>query len=418
MQLDPRPAVMSHRGDVVCATCGTNNPEHLTFCQECGKRLAPPLAASLVSRRCHVCGHENTPEVRFCVACGTTLGQPASPVVGAPLQSAAPAPKAASAPAIEAAQPAKGAIVCDRCRGASDAGSVFCRYCGATLGAPAAVPPVQMAPTTPEVRSAMLAAAAGTARNSIAASIQPRGKVLSITREGKVGSSAPLFDVLDIGRSAGDIVVTDDAYLSDRHVRLVFRGEKLFLCDLASVNGVYVRLPPLARPESAEKSAEGDSLGSRVPLADQDLILLGQQVLRFEIVQERDAGLGPAMQHGTLLFGTPAAPKYARLCQKSVEGVTRDIFHVGKVETVLGRESGDVVFTEDPFLSRRHAMITMTPRLDPGSAPRFELIDLNSSNGTFLKIRREVEVVHGTQFRAGQQLFRIDLDARNQSVHA
>ena len=385
----------------------------------------PPVGTP--GRKCHVCNHLNSLEVRYCVACGTTLALHSAPENIAP---APVVPIAAAKPA--AAKP----TTCARCRGSNDGGSAFCRYCGAPLGPggaplvtdPAPPPPVPsaapvapliMAPTAPDTRSAMLAATAS-ARNagSAAPVARPRGKVLSITREGNVGSVAPLYDLLDIGRTEGDIVVSDDGYLSERHVRLVFRGEKLFLCDLNSVNGVFVRLPSPPSTEKASESHGGDRLGARVPLADQDLILIGQQVLRFEIVQDGDAGLGPAMQHGTLLFGTPASPKYARLCQKSVEGVIRDVFYVGKVETVLGRESGDVVFTEDPFLSRRHAMIAVTPRLDPGSTPRFELVDLDSSNGTFLQIRREVEVVHGTQFRAGQQLFRIDLDGRSASVHA
>ena len=58
--------------------------------------------------------------------------------------------------------------------------------------------------------------------------------------------------------------------------------------------------------------------------------------------------------------GPRQLPRYARIGQRSVEGVTRDVFHVQKAETVLGRESGDIVFTDDPFLSRRHAAITST----------------------------------------------------------
>src|SRR5262249_43296207 len=133
-----------------------------------------------------------------------------------------------------------------------------------------------------------------------------------------------------------------------------------------------------------------------------------------------DGGLGPATEHGTLLFGSPAAPRYARLGQRTVEGVTRDVYYVRKVETVLGRESGDVVFTEDPFLSRRHAAIrVLDADRTPASAqpmprgsdsPRFALVDLGSSNGTFLRIRGEIELAPGDQFRVGQQLFRIDFD--------
>jgi pSer/pThr/pTyr-binding forkhead associated (FHA) protein len=134
------------------------------------------------------------------------------------------------------------------------------------------------------------------------------------------------------------------------------------------------------------------------------LLLVGQQVLKFEVVDGADDGLGPASQHGTLIFGSPVAPRYARLSQRTVEGVTRDVFYIRKSETVLGRESGDLVFTDDPFLSRRHATIRI--ERDPR---RFLLMDLGSSNGTFVQVRGEIPVESGDQFRIGQQLFRIDI---------
>jgi hypothetical protein len=143
-----------------------------------------------------------------------------------------------------------------------------------------------------------------------------------------------------------------------------------------------------------------------VSLQDQDLFLVGQQVLRFEVVKDAEDGLGPATQHGTLLFGTPNAPRLARLCQRTVEGVTRDIFHVRKMETVIGRESGDIVFTDDPFLSRRHALVKVDKE-----KRQYSLADLGSSNGTFVQVRGEVVIKSGDQFRIGQQLFRIELDA-------
>ncbi len=262
------------------------------------------------------------------------------------------------------------------------------------------------------------------------------GRIVVIAKSGADGPSYPLTDLLDIGRAEGHIVVPEDGYLSPRHVRLVFEDKRLVLRDLASTNGVFLKLSPArdsarsSRGLPARWTEHLDKLAPRretpdgelsVPLEDQDHILVGQQVLRFEVVREGDSGLGPAAEHGTLLFGSPAAPRYARLQQRTVEGITRDVYYVRKVETVLGRESGDVVFTEDPFLSRRHAAIRLvhkdgspvasTEKPGPRDALRFALVDLGSSNGTFLRIREPVELVSGDQFRIGQQLFRVDLDA-------
>jgi len=267
----------------------------------------------------------------------------------------------------------------------------------------------------------------------VPARAKSRGRLVVIAKSGADGPSYPLTDALDIGRSEGDIVVGEDPYLSPRHVRLTWKNDRMVLRDLGSTNGVFLRLVAArdmssgagrgAGPTSKDAPVPGEV---SVPLYDQDLILVGQQVLRFEIVNEGESGFGPATEHGTLLFGSPAAPRYARLSQRTVEGITRDVYYVRKVETVLGRESGDVVFTEDPFLSRRHAAVRVLgigsrgsrapAPFVPGSKPSdgesmlFSLVDLGSSNGTFLKIRSEVDLFPGDHFRVGQQLFRVDLD--------
>ena len=156
-----------------------------------------------------------------------------------------------------------------------------------------------------------------------------------------------------------------------------------------------VRELPLA-PRRAIRLQRPASTPSRVVLQDQDLFLVGQQVLRFEVVKHAEEGFGLASENGTLLFGTPAAPRYARLSQRTVEGVVRDVFYVRKAETVIGRESGDIVFTDDPFLSRRHAVVRMHGGTrDGGASRRFTVADLSSSNGTFLQVREEVRLRHG-----------------------
>jgi hypothetical protein len=182
---------------------------------------------------------------------------------------------------------------------------------------------------------------------------------------------------------------------------------------------MYVRIPfPRARdgaaaPAVAPASPQGAASPENQPsaeqlLADQDLFLVGQQVLRFEVVKNAEEGFGVASENGTLLFGTPAAPRYARLSQRTVEGVSRDVFHVRKAETVIGREQGDIVFNDDPFLSRRHCAVRVQGSGAGPSARTFTLADLGSSNGTFLQVREEVRLRHGDHFRIGQQLFRFD----------
>ncbi len=245
----------------------------------------------------------------------------------------------------------------------------------------------RMAPElTRPVPAPPVAQAQGGARGQAIAQQKP-ARIVVIVEDGSEGKSFPLAGgQVDIGRNEGDILLEDDLYVSPRHARLHREGGAWFVRDLGSTNHVYVRL---RRPQ---------------PLRDGDLLLLGLEVLQFQTVSDGERGLGHAMQHGTLLFGSPATPRRARLTQRTVEGIVRDVYHVFRDETVIGRETGDIVFTSDPFLSRRHAMIKRNP-----ATSEFTLVDLDSSNGTYVAITGEVPLSHGDFLRIGQHLFRVDL---------
>jgi pSer/pThr/pTyr-binding forkhead associated (FHA) protein len=248
--------------------------------------------------------------------------------------------------------------------------------------APASVAVVHAAPAPP---SAPLPHASPAA--AVPAAAEPIARLTAILKDGSDGRAYPIHaEQADIGRSEGDVILGDDPYLSPRHARLRRRGDAWLIRDLESVNGIYMRLR------------------EPVDLAHGDMVLLGQQVLRFELLDEGEMPLGPATQHGVLVFGTPEVPRMARLTQYTTEGVGRDVHYVYRDETVLGRENGDIVFTDDPFLSRRHAAIT-ADRV----SRRFVLRDLGSSNGTALRFHGERVLAPGDQFRVGRHLFRFDV---------
>jgi pSer/pThr/pTyr-binding forkhead associated (FHA) protein len=241
-----------------------------------------------------------------------------------------------------------------------------------------------------------------------------RARLVLIARDGGEGPGYSLGDMADIGRTEGSIIVAEDQNVSPRHARISARGGGFFLRDLGSTNGIFFRIPFAGAAGPAPQSANVDKPLEH-PIVDQDLFLVGQQVLKFEVVRHAEEGFGVASESGTHVFGTPVAPRYARLSQRTVEGVTRDVFHVHRAETIIGREAGDIVFTDDPFLSRRHAAVQvhgLTPATK-GQPRRFTLVDLGSSNGTFVQLRDEIRLKNGDQFRVGQQLFRFDLDRMN-----
>jgi pSer/pThr/pTyr-binding forkhead associated (FHA) protein len=349
--------------------------------------------------------------------------------------------------AVEAAEapppraPAK--PLCPRCSWPVDPGAAFCGVCGLPAGeavpattaepalpptgAVAAVPPMMAAPvlpappvlaapvlpappilSAPALKSSppSVVPAVGDKASLLGSPVdaredrrtdnfgaQPGSDVPQLVTILKDGSEGPVHrlttPVTDIGRYEGNITLPDDPYLSPRHARIGRRNDRYYLRDLGSVNGIYHRLR------------------EPVELHHGDVILVGQQVLRLEILSDVETSLGPVMHYGVMLFGTPEQPRLARLVQLTSEGIPRDVFHLYREETVIGRESGDLVFTDDVFLSRRHAAL----RLER-TQRRVIVRDLGSSNGTLVLFRGEREIVDGDLFRIGHHLFRFDASAR------
>jgi pSer/pThr/pTyr-binding forkhead associated (FHA) protein len=402
--------------------------------------------------QCDQCGALSPRNYRFCISCGAVLkkrgaalGAPAVPSAAPATAPASPAgktgsnegrqlppPRPRTAPptvreparrdgaAVDAARvvsvepdvgPPVAEVACQRCGGLCRPEEAFCKHCGTKLvarpldkGAPrrqSGRPEEPDAPVElthkiggdgepfPLTESAVASRSAASRGKQAAPQSRAdvSGRLVIIVEDGSEGKALELRGrQVDLGSNEGDIVLPEDRYLSPRHARFFRQDGHWYLRDLGSVNGVYRRL---RKPTS---------------LRHGDLVLLGLEVLQFELVDHAERGLGHAIQHGVLVFGSPATTRRARLRQRTVEGVVRDVYHLVSDETTIGRETGDIVFTSDPFMSRRHAMITWDD-----DAQEYVLSDLNSSNGTYLAIRDDVRLDNGDFIRLGQHLFRVDL---------
>jgi pSer/pThr/pTyr-binding forkhead associated (FHA) protein len=306
---------------------------------------------------CPRCGLTNTEAARFCPGCGNAL-------------SSAPSSSSTERPPIVSSTLA------------ANHGALF----GNSLRAPALAAPevfeLVQRPEVSRVGAPELTFLARSHRPAVGA--VPVAHLAVISQDGSTGQTYWIDrGSVDIGRDEGDIRLTSDRFVSPRHARVYTRSNSFYLRDLDSLNGVYLRVR-----ESEE-------------LKDADCILLGSEVLRFCLLTDGEQGLGAANERGTDVYGSPARPRYACLCERTVEGVYRNVFYISADETVVGREFGDLVFTADSFMSRRHAAIHRDP-----TAGTFALRDLGSSNGTYLAIRGEVELREGDHLRVGQHLFR------------
>jgi pSer/pThr/pTyr-binding forkhead associated (FHA) protein len=396
---------------IVCASCRSTNPPGYRFCVTCGVGLGKraPVTPPITT--------EPSPGMTSDAPAPLAATPPPPTVVdearaSAPSPVSAPSDKIVGAPVVDIAESRSAPprlIRCPRCHGHSAEGMRFCKYCGAPLDEPAAIvrvegeavavealPPVQapvpIAMTRHGERGDRASSPGRSSSHASGAGVmtgaRPQtGRLVVIVEDGSEGKAFSLLDhQVDIGRTEGDIVLADDLYVSPRHARLIPQGGQWVLRDLHSTNGVYRRI---REPHA---------------LKDADLLLLGLEVLQFETVNDAERGLGHASQHGTLLFGSPSTPRRARLCQRTVEGVVRDVYHLFRDETVIGREAGDIVFTADPFLSRRHAVVRRN-----ALTGEFSIVDLDSSNGTYVAIRSDVTLGDGDYVRIGQHLFRVDL---------
>jgi pSer/pThr/pTyr-binding forkhead associated (FHA) protein len=254
-------------------------------------------------------------------------------------------------------------LLCLECGSENPGETNFCFECGSRLRSPSSMRPPPPAPHVVGPRKARLVA---------------------VRRDGTDGAAYPFEqNQLDIGRTEGDLRF-DDPHLASRHARLIRESGGYVLVPLELRNGIYLKI------------------STPTPLASGDYLLVGKQVLLFEEIPEVERSLTPGIEQGVVLFGTPTRPPWGRLRQMTAAGTARDVYHLTRTEMVLGREQGDIVFSGDEFMSRRHAAIRLKAGL-------FELEDLESSNGTFIRLRTQHTLCGGEMLRLGDELLRFEL---------
>ncbi|TVQ95539.1 MAG: FHA domain-containing protein [Deltaproteobacteria bacterium] len=289
---------------------------------------------------------------------------PVPPATGA-LRGVAQGGAAASSAQVATAPPA---VACPHCGHENAADARFCKECGADLrGAHARAEALRSQPTA-ERRAA-------TARVTL----------VSINEDGKDGQHIRLeFADTIVGRG-GDVRFPTDTFLSPKHARVTTDGDRVFLEDLYSLNGTYVKL----REE--------------VKLTPGDTFLMGRQVLRFERFEHEIAPRARSSD-GTRYMGSPPPGGLYKLLQIGIGGIVQNVHCLPEAGAVIGREKGDVIFPRDKFMSSRHAQVF--PREDG----HYYLVDLQSSNGTWVKIWERKQLGPGDFIFLGQQLFRVEFD--------
>jgi pSer/pThr/pTyr-binding forkhead associated (FHA) protein len=200
-----------------------------------------------------------------------------------------------------------------------------------------------------------------------------------IRPDGSEGGAYPLqAGANTIGRET-DPLFENDFYLSPRHVEITIGPGEIKLRDLDSLNGVFFKI-----------------FEDR-PIEDGQIFRIGQELLRFDSIAPPEP-----LPDGTEIMGSPNPGYWGRIVVVAGDGVDGSAYLLKGDSVVVGRENGDIQFPEDGYVSGTHLRISHQDA-------RYTLTDLNSSNGTFVRIDEQETVPPGTFVLVGQQLFRVEV---------
>ena len=388
---------------ITCPKCSKDNQDHYKFCLGCGAELprdaapkkfaaggTPPHGVAAVRPAVVEKDKEKEKEAAQPVARpsggsapAVAAASPAPVAAQAPVAAASPAPVAARAPVaatspapaaaqaapapvlppVAAAAPPSGAVVCGDCNHVNAPTNRFCASCGAKLAKPVAAP-------APAATPAPVAAPAATTTIILTALRADGSEAGSYT--------LPSAPTTIIGRDTG-AVFAGDSYLSPRHALFTLKGSKLSVRDESSLNGIYRKL----------------KREDPISLTFGDVFRIGQEIMRIEALTTV-----AATADGVERLGSPSKGYVGRLALITGRDTAGNTFPIPEAGLHLGRERGDILFPEDGYVSGLHCRLAWEKGF-------MVLTDLGSSNGTFVRLTGETDLVDNDVLLMGQQLFRV-----------
>ena len=253
-------------------------------------------------------------------------------------------------------------FVCRSCSTPVPLGHKFCGRCGA------AVPPEILG-----------------ARTQFFGQLQAPGKakLILIRGEGVEGLSYQLNAEQHVVGRNGQLVFPDDPFVSPKHANLFYRNGKLVVRDEGSLNGVFLRVR------------------GTVEITSGDHFLAGEQLFRVDANPKGSDGPAP---DGTYFYSSPKHQSPFRVVQILQGGAQGMLVCARSAGLQIGREGGDLNFPGDLYMSASHCKLEE-------SAGKFSLTDLNSRNGTYVRLKAERELAHGDYLFIGRKLLRVEITA-------
>jgi pSer/pThr/pTyr-binding forkhead associated (FHA) protein len=346
-----------------CASCGRENDASARFCIDCGKPVDPNASA-----------HQSAPSAPHSVS-ATAIARP-SPIDPSPAHPTREARRASCewcGSEVDAALPF--CAFCGRRTAGGEIGLTSCARCGARVRRDVDLFCASCGAQQPGAQATKVLSAGLRDLVARVALLDERGEPKKVIALEKPDTT--------IGRGASDIRIESDVYLSPVHALLAWREGKLVVRDLGSRNRTWIFLREPTK------------------LADDDVILVGSQLLRFRRLGY--PGGQPPDADGTRGIGslTPT-PDVALLEQLRADGSVRDMLHLALGRSVtIGRDAGDWTFAYDQTMSAKHARIDET-------GGEFLVEDAGSRNGVALAVRGERALRSGDRVLVGDQTLRIE----------
>jgi len=363
---------------IVCPKCDTYNEPSQKTCSACGENLSGLTgllhAVDLPAPQAAPLPMPPAPTAQPAPAPTPAAPRPASPTPqplrAVPLAEVNPTgtmpieltPKRPTAP-MASAVPAS-ASLCPVCRAAMPAGQGVCLSCGQRVAPP---PPALV--ETPSNLSIRLRLVRGYGREDSTFPVGPQG--------------------LTIGRRGAMVNIADDPFLAPRHLALRLDQGLLVAEDLGGLNGTFLRIRAQTEIKQGAEFIAGNQrfalLGLGGPTTD----------VRMPVSQDTRPYGGPVPKQ---LF-VALRLHHATAAGKPVGGSV--ILRTGPI-IAIGQRGCDLNFPTDPAMAAHHLELHLKPT-------GIGLVEIGSTSGVFLRLRRPAVLKNGDELLAGDEIFRVEI---------
>ncbi len=204
-----------------------------------------------------------------------------------------------------------------------------------------------------------------------------------INDDGTLGERIPLNDGDNIVGHSSSRLLSSDRYVSPKHLRLKCSESGVLVEDNDSLNGVFYRL--------SDESMD---------LYDGDIFRIGEELLCLSLGNSSQPLLSNQTSETTELLGGEESDGWGYL--RVIMGAYSEgsVYRLSQPSVSLGRTHANILFSKDGFVSGTHA--SLQPAGDHAI-----LTDLNSSNGTFVRLKKPINVSSSAYILIGNQLLLI-----------